>query len=365
MDVHHVTIYKEVGRYAGWPANYGIWGWGDELIVGFTVGYHDPDGGFHSRDRNRPFVGMQGRSVDGGESWEVVDTPFNAPGNKGVSADEHVNKGLVIGDSSAVDNAPAPCAQGIDLDNPDVALMCARTGLRTGAQSWFYASTDRCRSWDGPYGLPMFDQLGIAARTDYQVTGPETCFLFLTSTKSDGEEGKVFCARTADSGKTFEFVSWIGGEPEGFAIMPASVRLPDGRFLVASRCRGGGRDTGDERNWIDLYESDDDCATWRLLNKAVEETGTGGNPPAMIRLRDGRICLTYGFRDRPSGMRAKLSEDEGRSWGEEIVLRDDGGDHDVGYPRTIQRADGKVVSVYYYNDSSDSERYIAATIWEA
>ena len=365
MGAHHVTIYKERGRYAGWPANYGIWGWGDEIVVGFTLGYHDPDGGFHTRDRNRPFVGMQARSLDGGERWEVVETPFNAPGNKGVSADEHMKKSLVIGDSANTDNAPRACLDGVDLENPDLALMCARTGLRAGAQSWFYASADRCRSWDGPYTLPMFDQLGIAARTDYQVTGSETCMLFLTSTKSNGEEGKVFCANMQDSGRSFEFGSWIGEEPEGFSIMPASVRLSDGRFLVSIRCRGGGRKTGDERNWIDLYETTDNCATWHLLNRPVEETGTGGNPPAMIQLKDGRIWLTYGYRDEPSGMRAKVSEDQGRTWGEEIVLRDGGGDHDLGYPRTIQREDGKIVTVYYFNDSPDSERYVAATIWDA
>ena len=84
----------------------------------------------------------------------------------------------------------------------------------------------------------------------------------------------------------------------------------------------------------------------------------------MIRLRDGRICLTYGFRDAPYGMRARVSEDEGASWSEEIVLRDDGGNHDLGYPRSIQRSDGKIVTVYYFNDRPETERYIAATIWK-
>jgi len=83
----------------------------------------------------------------------------------------------------------------------------------------------------------------------------------------------------------------------------------------------------------------------------------------MIRLRDGRLCLTYGYRDAPYGMRARLSSDEGATWGEEIILRDGGGNHDLGYPRTVQRADGQVVTVYYWNDRPDGERYIAATLW--
>ena len=356
--MEHVVIYREKGRYAGWPANYGIWSWGDEIVVGFTLGYHRSDGGFHRRDRDRPFETMQARSVDGGRTWSVEPMPISAPGNTGVSANEHMNRSLEIEEAVAL---PQGHPKGIDFSHPDFALMCARTGLAAGARSWFYTSKDRCRSWDGPFGLPMFGLPGIAARTDYLVEGKDTCTLFLTAAKSNGREGRVFCARTEDGGRTFEFVSWIGDEPEGFAIMPASVRLPGGRLLVAVRCRGG-RESRDG-NWIDLYCSDDNAANWRFMNQPVAETGTGGNPPAMMLLADGRLCLVYGYRDAPSGLRAVLSEDEGATWGNPVILRDDGGDHDVGYPRAVQRPDGRVVSAYYYDDEPDGERYIAATIW--
>jgi hypothetical protein len=53
------------------------------------------------------------------------------------------------------------------------------------------------------------------------------------------------------------------------------------------------------------------------------------------------------------------------TWGPELMLRDDAGTWDLGYPRTVQRADGKIVTVYYFNDAKDRERYIAATIWDA
>jgi hypothetical protein len=357
--MEHVVIYKEPGRYAGWPANYGIWSWDDEIVVGFTVGYHDSSGGFHARDRNRPFVGMQARSLDGGATWEVVDTPCRAPSGKGLSANEHMNEALGIG---SVTDDLEDCPGDIDFSNPDGALMCARTGLRAGAVSWFYASTDRCRSWQGPYRLPMFGLPGIAARTDYLVSGANTCVLFLTAAKSDGKEGRVFCARTTDGGRQFSFLSWIGDEPEGYGIMPASVRLPDGRILAAVRCQEGG--SGRRRNWIDLYQSEDEGGSWTHVNTPVENTGNGGNPPAMLLLRDGRLCITYGYRDAPFGIRARLSEDGGATWSADLVLRDDGGNHDVGYTRSVQRPDGSVVTVYYYDDHPDTERYVAATIWE-
>jgi len=84
----------------------------------------------------------------------------------------------------------------------------------------------------------------------------------------------------------------------------------------------------------------------------------------MIRLEDGRIALTYGYRGTPYGIRARISTDKGQTWGDEIILRDDGGGWDLGYPRTVQRTDGKCVTAYYFNDRSREERYIACTVWD-
>jgi hypothetical protein len=354
--LRHVTVYREEGRYAGWPANYGIWSWGDEIVVGFTLGYPKLNGGFHARDRDRPFVTMQGRSLDGGESWRVQRTPCRTPGNRALSADEHMRPGLRIAEVLTPDSVPI-CPGGIRFIETNFALMCARSGLTKGTRSWFYTSYDRCGSWDGPYQIPLLGGVGVAARTDYIIDGPGECTFFLTSAKSDGNEGRVFCARTTDGGKNIRFLSWIGPEPRGFAIMPASVRLSPSRILVAVRCREEGR------NWIDLYGTDDNAETWSFLNTPVRNTGAGGNPPALARLDDGRLCLVYGYRDPPSGIRARVSGDEGETWGEELILRDDGGNHDIGYPRTVMRADGSLVIVYYFNDRPEGERYIAATIW--
>jgi hypothetical protein len=365
--MHHVTVYRDPNRYAGWPANYGIWSWGDEIAAGFTLGYPDPRGGFHARDRTRPFVTMQARSLDGGQTWQVQQTPCRTPGNRGFSADEHMVPDLRVARAieQEMENAPTDCPGGIDFTHPDFALMCARTGLGAGTVAWFYTSIDRCRTWQGPWALPTFGQPGVEARTDYIVLGSQECMLFLTASKASGGEGDhVFCARTVDGGKTFEYLSPITHDyGEGWVIMPASVRLPESRILVAVRCRGESASFEKAQSWIDLYASEDNGRTWHYLNRPAADTGTGGNPPTLTALQDGRVCLTYGYRDPPFGMRARLSEDGGVTWGPERVLRDDAGCHDLGYPRTVQRPDGTIVTVYYYNDRPEGERYIAATLW--
>ena len=358
----HGIVHKKSGHFAGWPANYGIWSWGDEIVVGFSFGKHRDRGEhMHSIDPDHPVLGMQARSLDGGETWDVIEVPARTPGNKGMSADEHMNDVLGIGNLDGLENAPQPCQGGINFEHPDFALMCSRNGLHEGAQSWFYVSYDRCHSWEGPYSLPDFNKMGVSARTDYIVKSADECTIFISGSKDDGREGRVFSYRLSDGGAKVDFLSAIGDQaPEGFRIMPASIKLDDNRYITALRCQGG----ADNRKyaWIELYVSDDDGKTWHLLNKPA--TDIGGNPPAMIQLQDGRLCLVYGYRREPYGIRARISEDEGATWSDEIILRDDAKLRDLGYPRIMQRPDGTVVAIYYYNDASQPERYIASTQWK-
>jgi Neuraminidase (sialidase) len=197
----------------------------------------------------------------------------------------------------------------------------------------------------------------VAARTDYLIDGPHDATLFLTAAKSNHREGRPFCARTTDGGITWKFVSFIGDEPKGFAIMPSTVRLSKTRLLTTVRVK----DTSANR--IDGYTSNDNAATWQLQGPVADTGEFGGNPPMLFRLRDGRLCVTYGYRARLYSIRAQLSRDNGKTWGDITTLRDDAATWEVGYTRSVQRPDGKIVTVYYFNDAPHNERFIAATIW--
>ncbi len=69
--VRHVVVYGEKGRFAGWPANHGIWSWGDEILVGFSRGYDKDRGPFHHIDKEKPEEFLLARSRDGGATWSV------------------------------------------------------------------------------------------------------------------------------------------------------------------------------------------------------------------------------------------------------------------------------------------------------
>ena len=294
---------------------------------------------------------MLARSRDGGETWSIED-----PGAKG----------YLLTDGAVLHGTPRPgivvpelmeSDGGINFAHPDFALTLRTNSVDAGIGRFFY-TYDRGSTWKGPYRLPNFGAPGIAPRTDYIVNGESDCMIFLTAAKSDSEQGRPLCARTTDGGKTWNRVSWIGPEPGGFSIMPASVRLSATEILVATRRREG------PRRWIQAYLSQDNGVSWNDLSEPVRDAGIG-NPPAMIRLSDGRICLLYGYRGKPYSIRATLSGDGGRTWGEEILLRADGSSRDIGYVRAVQRPDGRVVGVYYFSDDvTGPECYIAATIWD-
>lgn len=93
-------------------------------------------------------------------------------------------------------------------------------------------------------------------------------------------------------------------------------------------------------------------------------TGIFGQPAHLLRLTDGRILCTYGFRKQPFAVKAVLSSDEGKTWDVEqtITLKENCLFWDMGYPVSAQRADGKIISVYYWVDN-EKTRFIESAIW--
>ena len=352
----HVVVFQESGRYGGWPANNGAWVWGNEIVVGFDDGEFQATQKGHTLRRDIAPKQKLARSVDGGETWTIEEpADLRLPSGVGYQGSWPPGDGRPLGDSPG----------GLDFTHPDMAFTARMT--KNPGVSRFYYSRDRGRTWQGPYRLPDFGRAaGTAARTDYIVNGKHDLSLLITLSKANGKEGRPAIVRTRDGGKTWQLVSLIGDEPAetDYAIMPSTARVAfgaagtpgaagaSGALLTAIRHKG----------FLQLYRSTNDGDSWQADGARVE-TGRG-NPASLIRLKDGRLVLTYGYRAAPYGIRARVSSDGGKTWQPEVVLRADGGNDDLGYPRSVQRADGKVVTIYYFNLDPAKERFIGATIWE-
>ncbi len=161
----------------------------------------------------------------------------------------------------------------------------------------------------------------------------------------------VGAAESADDGKTWrwlaEFEPAEGESLERYHELHG-VEAESGRIVVQIRSHAP---TSDQETL--QTESDDGGRTWSRVHKI----GVWGIPSHLTKLSDGRLLMTYGYRREPFGILARVSLDEGRVWSEPFRLNACP-PCDLGYPATVQRGDGKLVSVWYEAGN------LKAAIWE-
>ncbi len=354
-SIEHKVVFQEDGQYGGWPANHGIWNWGDEILVGFVkASFKQSEPGLHTYDP-KSAENQYARSLDGGETWNIQDA--YSLGQTGWGHDNNI--ATERAEKPTVLKEPMP-----DFTSEGFLLTFLRNNNHDGP-SHFYFSEDKGMHWEGPYVFPGMGTPGIANRTDYHVEGKQVLSAFVTTAKSNSKEGRVAFVRTEDGGVNWDLVSWITPEHGGFDIMPSSIRLSEDVWLTTIRTR-----LENGQNLISSYISKDNGNSWNRLIDPAPDTGRGGSPPALVKLKDGRLALGYIHRSEyGSRVHVRFSENDGETWGDEIILRSgDGANRDVGYPKMVQRTDGKLLMIYYWNNSNQSGakpyRYIAATLFD-
>jgi len=353
--------------FAGWPANHGVWQWGNEILVGFVLGRYKDTDLFHAFDFGLSRSIKFARSLDGGETWTIEDG-YNA-GLK-TRCYNHTTEGII----------PTKCPGNVDFTSPGFAAIFGRLDNSSGP-SHFHLSTDKGKSWQGSYELPNMGTPGIAARTNYIVEGPQTLTAFFTCAKENEHEGQVLCARTMDGGANWERVGWVAKvDGRGFAIMPSAVKVEDG-YVCAIRKewkeRSGkisefGLKTHERHSSIGIARSSDGRMwKWELdLGYGIRPS----SPPWLVTLPSGQLACVYTVRQSPYRIRVSLLDlvkskviavPLQLSLRSQHTICDDGVSHDIGYTVACVRPDGKLVVVYYWHDSDiRPERYIRATIWE-
>lgn len=166
------------------------------------------------------------------------------------------------------------------------------------------------------------------------------------STKTKGYRSWHF--RSDDDGKTWRRTSII--HPTGNET--TLLHLGGKRWMAAARERA-----------MDLFVSEDDGETWGEPMRVTEKNEINGH---LVRLKDQRILLSYGSRVKDEfGVLGKFSSDEGKTWGPPVRIARTL-ESDCGYPSTVQRPDGKLVTAWYSKASENHQRYhMGVAIWQA
>ncbi|MEH3105797.1 MAG: sialidase family protein [Sphingomonas fennica] len=370
-DADHAIVYRREDQFCSWPYTSGFWQAGDgTLIANFvarTVRYasgaeinHDA---LEAAGRALAPRTLTVRSHDRGVTWDGADPQVDMLG---------------------AGQAPGPLtALGGPVDYRDRQVLVS-SGSSGGfavatARGTVQISRDGGRRWSPPAVLPLD---GLVSTTGIQSTlvrpdGRLLLFLFEVD-KANGNRRPLVYASTG-GGTDFHFLAYVvpktdlWGQADGdysgsvrFVghrwFYPRGLLLPNGRILCVTRCQ---RDpTG--VMWSELFYSDDGGGTWAFLSRINDY----GAPASLVVLPDGRLVAVYGYRLMPSGIRATVSEDGGATWGAEIIVRDDGGSWDLGYPNAWIAADGHIGALYYFNDRHDSVkanggiRHIARSIFK-
>ena len=289
------------------------------------------------------------RSTDSGETWHTLVTPDPAGGN--CTTVNQLTDGTLI-----VTNAHVLFISEAEQEN-----YAHRPTLTRQVQPGMLAAVDGVhvmKSSNGGYTwtpAKVMDSAPLDATTagavielpDHSLLAP------LNDYGPDGFEGS-WIARSTDGGDTWSYQGTVAeNSPElGFAEMRI-LRLTSGRILAAMRTRN---------NFYQSH-SDDDGKRWAEISDTSIWCG-GSSPFDIQQLTDGRVLATYAHRREPFGIRACLSEDGGLGWGteNEIILRDDGLDRDMGYPSSQQLDDGSILTVYYWH-AEDEVRYLDSMRW--
>jgi hypothetical protein len=159
---------------------------------------------------------------------------------------------------------------------------------------------------------------------------------------------------SADGGASFAHRALVFDPDVAVSLQePSLLGTPSGTLVAF--CRTAGLD-----DRLVTVRSQDGGRTWSPLRVQALR----GHPAHPLRLRDGRVLLSYGYRHPPFGIRARLLDPEAESIddAEELVVRDDGAGTDLGYPWAVELPDGDVLVTYYWCDDQDLRTIVATRL---
>ncbi|NOZ19606.1 MAG: exo-alpha-sialidase [Planctomycetes bacterium] len=345
VGAEHQVICKEPGRYIGWPT-VGRKTDGELLVV-------------FSGDRDQhvcPYGKTQiVRSRDNGKTWtepETINDCIIDDRDAGILVCR--SGAIVISWFTSLAFEKYDCRKMygdamVDAWKPYIAKITDEDRKKELGH-WVRRSTDGGKTW-----LPKQKIEGTAPHGPIQLDNGHLIFLGNAAVNGDHT---IVAEESTDDGATWKVIGKVPFPNYGNAYWgePHLAQTTQGRLVAHFR-----HNKGDYSGYLFQSESDDGGRTWTEAHRLP----IWGFPPYLIRLRDGRLLTTYGYRRKPYGQRACLSDDGGETWNidREILLRDDAPNGDLGYPSTVELGDGEMLTVYYQIDKPGEKTGLMATRW--
>ncbi len=357
--LRHALIFHDAYGYSAWPSILRCKN--GELLIAFCEAMRRKARITHA---DPSFLGLILRSRDGGETWseqpEVIgDYSYYGMDDPGIM---QLSSGRILANAFRRAYAPAAAAE----QRADIRFQPVKpfewAGGYSDQMTYVFHSLDNARTWldpahvniapfrsacqlrpiielkDGTLLLPCYEEIFGPSLTDPEKSSTWT----------------AFCCRSRDAGRNWGEATLIAPHREIGFNEPSMIQLPSGKIVTLMRTAPAG--------WLYQSDSQDGGRTW----SAPVKTPLFGHPADLRLLQDGRLLATYGHRRPPYGIRACVSADEARTWDmkNEIVLRDDFKNGDLGYPTTTQLSDGTLLTAYYGRDENNDVTCIQGTFWK-
>jgi hypothetical protein len=350
-DVDHLVVYRRDDEFVGWPHTMGYWNLGDgeilQQVTAIDTNYASADAISHDNiGRGGMGKSVAFRSKDYGRTWSAPVVNMMTRLDKGQAAAK------TMGD-----------LQPIDFLDRNVLIANSGTGFgQPNGRTVVRVSRDRGHTWGPRVDVPLDGLHSLSGMNSVLIRPDGTALIWLMEVDEKGWNRHPCVYALPPGGTNFHFLTFVTPkqDPKGEAdgdwtstfrfgghrwFYPRGYMLPDGRMLCVLRSQRDPRGV----MWTEVYASDDGGRTWGFLSRVNDF----GSPGSLVVKKDGRLVMVYGYRLAPSGIRAKVSEDGGKSWGPELIIRDDGGSWDLGYPNAWEMPDGKIGAIYYFNSKDD------------
>lgn len=337
-----VIIYKEPGVYACFPSLYVLED--GAYVTSFGTRVHrshiNPEGG------SAAFM-----SKDKGRTWSRIEGP------RPVDPSLRRNDGTYVR-ADAFGWRHVPESRRDDLEAKDITVRAVRDGVVAYLQGARVSRSEDGKTWETEaLQLPRHRSLMTYHRVDYHSLSEGLRVVSIYGELPEDTKTRSFLLRSNDDGDTWWFLP-LAADPEHKVKLNETALAENAEDELIAMIRAEPPEGGH------LYTtfSKDKGITWA----PARETAIWGYPAHLLRLSDGRMLCSYGYRRDPMGVRAVISDDGGHTWNpeDEVILRCDGGvsGSDLGYPISIETSPGKVFTIYYFT-TDDGVTHIAGTHW--